>query len=237
MKTNIFERIEKKYVLTEDLFDAIMKNISEYCIPDAYPVSDICSIYYDNSSNSMVCTSNEKPIYKEKLRMRSYGVPEPDSRVYVEVKKKFNGVVYKRRVHMKYKNAVNYLEKGAAPPKPSQITREIDYLIKFYGGVKPAMFVYYHRLSFVGKNNESLRITFDENVLCRDYDLSLDKGIYGEKLVQDGIRLMEIKTVGAMPLWLAHALDTCKIFPGSFSKYGTAYLKGLEEKKQFTGDI
>jgi len=227
--TDIFERQEKKYMLSSGQYASLLPYIKAHCVPDEYPESDVCSIYYDTDDMRLIRASIDKPAYKEKLRIRAYEIPGPETMVFVEIKKKVCGMVYKRRVMMKYSDAVGYLEYGLAAPKPCQITREIDYLKKFYGNLKPAMFVSYHRLSFVDRNDNRLRVTFDDKILCRETDLSLDKGIWGKPLTDDGVKLMEIKTVECMPPWLSAALDKCCIYPGSFSKYGTAYTDTLSE--------
>ena len=225
----IFERQEKKYVLSSEHYDMIIPYIQANCIPDEYFESNVLSIYFDTENSRIIRQSIDKPAYKEKLRLRAYEVPTSDSTVYVEVKKKVSGVVYKRRIAIKYHEAVDYLEKNLPPPCQSQITREIDYMKTFYGGLKPAMFISYHRFSYIDKINPNVRVTFDDQVISRETDLRLDKGIYGRNLLDGGIRLMEVKSIGPMPLWLADALDECKIFPDSFSKYGNAYKELLSE--------
>ena len=139
----IFERQEKKYVLSSEHYDMIIPYIQANCIPDEYFESNVLSIYFDTENSRIIRQSIDKPAYKEKLRLRAYEVPTSDSTVYVEVKKKVSGVVYKRRIAIKYHEAVDYLEKNLPPPCQSQITREIDYMKTFYGGLKPAMFISY----------------------------------------------------------------------------------------------
>lgn len=225
----IFERHEKKYVLDVKQYEMLLPYIQANCVPDEYFESNVLSIYYDTPNCQIIRQSIDKPAYKEKLRLRAYGVPKADTTVYCEIKKKVTGVVYKRRIAMKYHDAVDYLENNLPPPKESQITREIDYMKTFYGNLRPSMFISYHRFSYVDKENPEIRVTFDDEVMGRETDLQLDKGIYGKQLIPDGIRLMEVKCIGHMPLWLANALDKCQIFPGSFSKYGNAYKELLAE--------
>ena len=124
----------------------------------------------------------EKPCYKEKLRLRSYGTPKETDLVYVELKKKFDGIVYKRRVPMRYKEAKKYLYNGIRPNMDSQILREIDYTLDFYQA-RPAVYLAYDRLAFYGKDNPDFRITFDMNIRARQHVLELDKGVYGTLLM------------------------------------------------------
>ena len=166
--------------------------------------------------------SIEKPIYKEKLRLRSYFTPKQTSNVFLELKKKYNGVVYKRRQTLEYSTAMDYVNDGIMP-NDSQIMREIDWAMHFYNGLKPQMFIAYDRTAFYSKTDFNLRITFDKNVRFRTDNLELSKGSFGERILSPDMCIMEIKALKAMPMWLTNALNELKIFPGSFSKYGTAY--------------
>ncbi len=230
MGGSIFERIEKKYIITDSQYDGLRKCISEYCVPDEYPDSYIYNIYYDTDDDRIVRDSAGKPIYKEKLRLRAYALPKDDTKVFVELKKKFKGVVYKRRIMLPYKAAVEFLNEGKSPPERTQIVREIEYFMDYYKGIHPAMFISYHRLSYISTDGTASRITFDSEITYRTDDLRLDKGIYGVPLLENGTRLMELKILGSMPLWLSKALDECRIFPTTFSKFGTAYNQLLAEQ-------
>ena len=139
-----------------------------------------------------------------------------------ELKKKYKGVVYKRRRTLEYKTAMDYVNNGNLPDE-SQIMKEIDWAMHFYNGLKPKMFIAYDRTAFYSKTDFNLRITFDKNVRFRTENLELSKGSYGERILSPEMCIMEIKALKAMPLWLTSALNELNIFPGSFSKYGTAY--------------
>lgn len=219
-----FQRVEKKYLLTEQQYLSFFEDISVRLSPDQYGESTVLSVYFDTPDHRLIRASLEKPPYKEKLRLRSYGVPEETAPVFIELKKKYRGVVYKRRVSLPLAEAERYLCHGAPPPTPSQITNEIDRFLDYYPNLSPAMLLSYDRSAFFEKENPSLRITFDRHILWREEKLSLKDGIWGNTLLPENRRLMEIKIPGALPLWLAHALDSSKIYPASFSKYGTAYL-------------
>ena len=223
----IFKRIEKKYLLTLEQYDAFFGMIGDKIIPDVHGKSTIQSLYLDTPDFRLIRASIDakdykESVYKEKLRLRSYGVPNDDSKVFLEIKKKFKGVVYKRRVSMRMSAAIDYFENGVMP-KDSQIMREIDYAMHYYGHPKPAALLCYEREAYYIKDMPNHRITFDTGVRYRDFSLDLRLGNKGEVIQPPNTVLMEIKTDGAMPLWLSAALNQCKIYPATFSKYGTAY--------------
>ncbi|MDD6237315.1 MAG: polyphosphate polymerase domain-containing protein [Clostridiales bacterium] len=220
---SVFRRIEKKYLLTRQQYEKLRHQIDSMTAPDKFEKSTICNIYFDTPNYQLIRRSLEKPIFKEKLRLRSYGVPSADSNVFVELKRKCKGIVYKRRAGMTYSEATHYLKDGTRPHANPQIINEINWFIHFYQELQPAMFISYERVARVGKENPNLRITFDSNILWRTEKLSLEQGIWGTPLLQPDEYLMEIKIPGAMPLWLSRALNELNIFPTSYSKYGNAY--------------
>ncbi len=218
----VFERTEKKYILTISRRNKLIDAIKSYIKEDEYGESTICSLYFDTDNFQLIRNSVEKPAYKEKLRLRSYSTPKHDSNVFLELKKKFNGVVYKRRRTLVYDDAMNYINNGVLPDD-SQIMKEIDWSMRYYEGLQPKMFIAYDRTAYYSKTDHELRITFDRNVRFRDSDLDLASGSYGEVILDKKLCIMEIKALQAMPIWLTDILDELQIFPGSFSKYGTAY--------------
>lgn len=224
--SSIFKRTEMKYMLSADQCRKIRNLISDWMQVDKYGETTISNIYYDTPDSILVRRSIEKPVYKEKLRIRSYGVAKPDSPVFVELKKKFSGIVYKRRVAMTEAQALSYMNGGLAPSS-GQIISEIDYFKSFYTGLRPAMYISYDRTAFFAKNGSDLRITFDRNITYRNWDLSLEKGSYGDSLLGSDQVLMEIKASEALPLWLVSILSANQIFKTSFSKYGNAYLNSV----------
>ena len=230
-----FKRYEKKYLLSARKFELLWERLREQLVPDLFHRSTVCSIYYDSDDFSLIRHSLEKPVYKEKLRLRSYNVPGPDGEVFVELKKKYKGVVYKRRVRMSAAEAERYLAGQSRPPEEGQILREIDFFLQTHE-VSPKAFIACEREAWVDREEPELRITFDRNLRWRDTDLHLSSGSGGEPLLPDGEVLMEIKIPGAAPLWLAHLLSELEIFPTSFSKYGTCYRQDLLEK-YFNGVI
>ena len=219
-----FRRVEKKYRLTPAQKDALLSLIGPHLTPDAHGRSTICSLYLDTPDHLIIRNSIIARVYKEKLRLRSYGTPTLEDPVFLEIKKKFKGVVYKRREVMSLQDAMSYIEQGTKPCD-TQIMREIDYAMRFYRQPKPMMLIAYEREAYFDADNPDLRITFDTDVRARDTDCRLENGSHGEYLLPEDAILMEIKTGGAMPVWLAQALSQCDILPGKFSKYGTAYLR------------
>lgn len=223
----IFKRIEKKYLLDEEKYEQLLQRMEPYMQLDEYGLHTICNIYYDTDRFDLIRASIEKPPYKEKLRLRSYGIPNADSKVFLEIKKKCKGVVYKRRISMTLEEAKAYLEEGKPLSSDGQIEREIDYFIRFYKP-KPKMYIAYDREAYFGKQDASIRMTFDKNIRSREEDLFLEQGDAGKLLLERGQRLLEIKVGGAFPLWMARTLSELEIYPVSFSKYGNIYKKNME---------
>lgn len=221
----VFSRLEYKYLINKEAKNRMLSAIAEYMKPDMYGRSTLRNIYFDTSNYLLIRRSIEKPSYKEKLRIRSYTRANDNSNVFVELKKKYKGVVYKRRISMPYGEAMAWICNRSFNGKKTQMHKEIDYFLDYYGDIMPKAVISYEREAFFGKEDESLRITFDENILARTTDLSLDTEVYGELILEDGMSVMEIKCSGGMPLWLTRALSENDIYKGSFSKYGTAYRK------------
>ena len=218
-----FRRVEKKYLLTEEQYFAIKNYIENYFIMDIHGMSTICNIYFDSDNNDLIIQSLEGPLYKEKIRLRSYGIPNLDSNVFLEIKKKYNGVVSKRRVEMKLSSFYDYYNKDILP-FDNQIMREIDYCFKYYD-LKPKLFLAYDRIAYYAKDNSDFRLTFDFNIRSRRDHLCLESNCSTTDLYNYKYYIMEIKTLGSMPLWFADILTSLKIYPTSFSKYGEIYKK------------
>ena len=216
-----FKRYEKKYLLSWEQYQAMRIGMAPYMEADRYSNYTICNVYYDTPDWRLIRTSLEKPVYKEKLRVRSYGTVTGADNVFVELKKKYDGVVYKRRVTMKAVDAVRWL-RGDRPSDPSQIHKEIDWFMHSYRP-DPKVFIGYDREAYAGIENPELRITFDTNLRWRDEAVDLRCGDHGTFLLPEDAILMEIKIPGTAPLWLARLLSENQIFSTSFSKYGTYY--------------
>ncbi|MBE6687595.1 MAG: polyphosphate polymerase domain-containing protein [Ruminococcaceae bacterium] len=219
----VFKRLEYKYLITKEQKENILSTMGSYMFLDCYGRTTIRNLYFDTESYLLIRRSIESPIYKEKLRIRSYQTANENSTVFVELKKKYDKVVYKRRLSLTEKEAMEWTCGRRHLNKTTQISREIDYFLDYYGDLFPRVFLCYDREAYFSPDDAELRITFDENILCRRNDLSLCCDAYGDRLIDDGYTLMEIKCSGGMPLWLVHILSEEKIYKGSFSKYGTAY--------------
>lgn len=221
----VFKRYEKKYFLTREQEEEFLKRLEGRMKLDQYGEHTICNIYFDTPDFDLIRASIEKPIYKEKLRLRSYGVPQSrDAKVFVEIKKKFDGVVYKRRIQMTLEEAEAYLYEHIHPERDSQILREIDWFLK-QNPVVPAVCLAYDRRAFAGIEDPDFRLTIDRNIRARKKQLRLSDGTVGEAILPENTSLMEIKIPGVMPLWMAQILSELKIYPVSFSKYGTYYMQ------------
>ena len=218
----VFQRFELKYMLTSQQREIILQAMAPYMRPDKFGRTTICNLYFDTDDYLLIRRSIEKPAYKEKLRLRSYGKATPDSKTFVEMKRKYNGVVYKRRVSMPEAKAMNWLA-GCQQAADTQIDREINYFLGFYKNLKPRVFLSYERQAYYAKDDSGFRITFDDTILCRQTDLSLCSAAYGTPILPEGKVLMEVKCAGGIPVWLTEVLSREKIYKTSFSKYGTVY--------------
>ncbi len=228
-----FKRYEKKYLLTQEQYKALLDGMNEHMKLDKYGRTTNCSLYYDTDSWELIRKSIEKPVYKEKLRVRSYSAAEASSPVFVELKKKYDSVVYKRRITLPNAEAQRWLSGAAAgncadqgqleklSGSDRQIAGEIDYFVDHYRGLKPAAAISYERDSYAGTDCD-IRITFDRNILARTEGMDLSE-IRGIPLIPEGTVLMELKCPGCMPLWMSEVLSRERIYKSSFSKYGTAY--------------
>ena len=221
----VFKRYELKYLLTAGQTEKVLRAMAEHMQPDAYGATTIRNLYYDTDTYLLIRRSMEKPAYKEKLRIRSYSRANADSPVFVELKKKYQSVVYKRRLCLANRDAAQWLEGQKPCGKKTQIAEEIDYVMKLYGSLHPVVFLSYERQAYYGREDADFRITFDDTILCRQEDLSLEAAVYGTPILPEGMTLMEIKCSGGIPLWMTRVLSEEKIYKTSFSKYATAYAK------------
>ena len=227
-----FQRYEKKYLMRAEQYQQLWQELSLRLRPDDYFSNTVSSVYYDTPDYDLIRHSIQKPIYKEKLRLRGYGNTHSESLVFVELKKKFKGIVYKRRIELPAHAAESWLAGGPAPDD-SQISREIDWVLHRYE-LAPKIVISCDREAWVDKENPNLRFTFDQNIRYREDELSLSCGSHGRLLLDEGSVLMEIKMPGACPLWLSELLSRMDVFPAGFSKYGKCYEQKLIEK-YFTG--
>lgn len=230
MAIEVFNRYEHKYMLDKDIFIKVLKIMDKHMVADSYNKNHkpytIANIYFDTLDDYLIRNSLSKPDYKEKLRLRAYGIPDLDSKVYLEIKKKFNGLVNKRRTTLKLSEAYDFIKTGSISGIKDymnpQVVREIEYFLSIYK-LYPKLYLAYDRIAYFEKDNKDLRISFDMNIRSRRYDLRLENGDYGELLLKDDVYMMEVKTSLAKPLWLTDMLSSLNIKRKSFSKYGTEY--------------
>lgn len=218
-----FERYEIKYLLTGQKKEEILRAMETHMHLDHYGRTTIRNVYFDTDTFRLIRRSLEKPVYKEKLRIRSYQPVKPDDPVFVELKKKYQDVVYKRRIVLPESEAAYSFTHGLPLPVHSQIADEIEYFREYYGPLRPTVFLSYEREAYYALDGSDFRVTFDENILYRNKDLSLQDAVYGSPLLKRNQALMEIKTSGGIPIWMSQLLTKQQLFKTSFSKYGSAY--------------
>ena len=218
-----FERRELKYRITDAQRAALEAAFGTRMVPDEHGESTICNIYYDMADHRLIRASLEQPASKEKLRLRSYGVTEPGGEVFLELKKKYKGIVYKRRITLPEDAAGEFIAGRAPLGEHGQIGREIEYFTAFYAPLLPAVHLSYERSAWFSREDRDLRVTFDKNIRFRQEDVSLTLPAGGRRILPEGESLMEIKAAAALPLWLVSELDTLGIYQSTFSKYGEAY--------------
>lgn len=245
MAIEVFNRYEKKFLLDDKTYYKVVGRILEYMEPDAYNVEhefySISNIYYDTADDELIRRSLAKPVYKEKLRLRAYGTVTDADKVFLEIKKKYNGLVNKRRTTFVLRDAYDYMNgenRQKAPERQRisnqpyinrQVLSEIDFLKRRYE-LFPKVYIAYERKAYFGKEDKDFRVTFDTNIRSRRDDLFLEAGNYGKRLIPEGEWLMEVKIKDSMPLWFVRILSELSVYPVSFSKYGTEYQQYTEQK-------
>ena len=217
----MMQRYEMKFILTKDQLVAFKNALIGHMEVDQYGKTSIASIYYDTPDYYLIRTSIEKPIYKEKIRLRSYGLANDDKQVYLELKRKVSGMVYKRRISVNEETANNFLNKKASL-KDNQISHELVYFRDQFKELEPKIMITYDRTSYA-ETNGNIRLTIDESPRYRTHDLNLHTSMEGNLLLPSGSAILEIKVQQELPLWLVHILSENKIYKTSFSKVGTAY--------------
>lgn len=231
MAIETFNRTEIKYLLTTKQKDSLLSLLSQYMDCDKFNKNNkpytICNLYLDTPADELIIRSLEKPIFKEKIRLRSYGPVSLSDTVFLESKKKYNKVVNKRRSSCSLEAAYNYFSTGALPICENsnlQVLKEIDHTMKFYN-LKPKVFLSYDRFAFFEKNNSDFRVTIDQNIQTRRHNLDLQIPPSGTQLLEKDQWLLEAKAFKTFPLWFVQFLSEKNINCTSFSKYGTEYKK------------
>lgn len=233
MAINSFNRYEKKFIVSKAQAKMLKAEMRSFIEPDAFSSNSyytICNVYYDTLEDEIIKKSVSKPIFKEKLRLRAYGKSGPEDIVYLEIKKKLNGFVNKRRTSITVTEANNLIFNKVMPIRKkyhnTQVLNEIyHYVLK--KELVPRIALSYDREAFFAKNDASLRITFDFNIQSRRDDVHVGRSSLDEHVLDDNYTIVEIKTSSAFPLWLTHILSKYKIYHQSFSKYGTEFYEHL----------
>lgn len=242
----VFKRYEIKYMVTAEQKDRILKVMEPYMEPDRFGRSTVRNIYYDTDDFILARHSIAKPDFKEKIRIRSYAKADAGSTVFIELKRKFDGVVYKRRIGLSETDAMKWMAGSNDPAvkretekDSAQVAAEISYFKGLYSGLKPVLYLSYEREAYRTRENVSFndggpdfRVTFDTNILCREYDLTLRSDACGAPLLEEGMFLMELKCSGGIPVWMTKVLSGEHIYKTSFSKYGTAYCSFMSKAPQ-----
>lgn len=222
-----FKRFEKKYMLDEEQYKNFIYAVNEHMKMDGYGEHTISNIYFDTDNFDLIRNSLEKPVYKEKLRLRTYGMVDTDTPAFFEIKKKFDGIVYKRRIEVKYGDIlelINTMEKSSYNSliyEFNQIYKEINYFYKIYNP-KPKVVIAYDRCAYYSEDSE-LRLTIDKNIRFRDIELDLRLGSHGINILPSNYYIVEIKSPDAMPMWLVNTISNNQMYPTSYSKYGEYY--------------
>lgn len=234
-----FKRYEKKYLITREKLEQILPSLLEYMELDPFCLNGneyrIYSIYYDTDNHDVIRQNSSGPVYKEKMRIRSYyDVHEPDDKIFMEIKKKSEGQGNKRRIKIKLKELEPFVNDGVMPKTKNYLSAQVAKELKYYldkNKVHPALYVQYDRLALFGKEDKNFRMTFDRNVRTRRKNFVFGESDEDELLLPNGEYIMEIKILGAMPLWLTRILSENGLFSRGFSKYGVRYKRDAAEKK------
>lgn len=233
-----FARVETKYLLTAGQAAALEEGLFSRGFRKAqFGSPRIQSLYYDTADYDLIRASLERPGYKEKLRLRAYGEPGSVVTAYPEIKKKYRGVVYKRRTEMPLEEAMACLASGALPEAAGQVGRELAWMLQRYS-LQPAAVIAYDRDAWLSDREPGVRVTFDRNLQFRDWEMDLNSRSSGILLIPPEMRLLEIKTGRHLPLWLAALLRDADVRRTHFSKYGLAYQRYImpETQKQERND-
>lgn len=226
-----FKRKEHKYIIDSTKYDQFIIDLQKHMSIDKYGLHTIMSLYYDTDDFLLIRHSMEKPTYKEKLRVRSYQTPNNDTTVFLELKKKIQGTVYKRRIELPYREYLKLetTKKLSENIERTQTYREIDWVYKRYKTLQPRVLISYDRLSFFTPDDSNFRVTFDHDIRFRTHDLSLKNGSYGKLVAPEIGVLMEVKVLGAYPLWFVDLLNKYHLRKSSFSKYSQTYTRYIHK--------
>ena len=228
----VMQRYEIKYLLNKEQVEFLVEKLRDYMEVDKYGMTSIASLYYDTPNHRLIRESLDGNNFKEKIRLRSYGLNNPGKPVYLELKRKADGIVYKRRVETSVDDVKKFINYENDNLSDGQIAKEIRYFRNYYESLIPSCLIIYDRVAYFQKNGD-LRLTIDFNPRYRLDNLNLSTSMDGIPLLNDGDAILEIKVQESIPLWLTSILDEGRIYKGSFSKYGEAYKRAIIGK----GDV
>ncbi|MBQ8134462.1 MAG: polyphosphate polymerase domain-containing protein [Clostridia bacterium] len=226
----VMKRYEMKYILNPQQTEYFKKSVEGHMKIDKFGLTSIASLYYDTPNYRLIRTSVEKPPFKEKIRLRSYGLATDSSPVFLELKRKAYGIVYKRRVQSTIPLVKKFFDGEGDICAGGQINREITTFRDYYQTLVPACMIIYDRIAYFEPDGD-LRLTIDHNPRYRYDQLDLTKSMKGNSLLKEGYTILEVKVQQAVPLWLSEILTKGEIYKGSFSKYGEAYRQQLLKVK------
>lgn len=221
-----FERVEKKLILTAAQADDLMQDLTAKMVLDQYGQHTIRNLYYDTADDALIRASIQKPVYKAKFRLRAYGTPQTDTLIFAELKKKYRGIVYKRRIAAAPEQLRKFMDGETLPDADGQIQRELHRFLQEHP-IAPRVFLAYERVALYGREDPALRMTFDTNLRFRTDRLSDFTDATGGLICPENPVIMEIKLMQAAPLWLSRMLSRHHLYISSFSKYGTCYQNHL----------
>lgn len=235
MAKEVFTRHELKFLIDRHTYGKIYKALMPYLVVDQHANKQgyytVSNIYYDTKDDLFHYEKMKGQDFRQKLRLRTYGHSDLDSESYLEIKKKHKGLVNKRRTALRLRDAYRFLEVDEIDNNDLidntnasniQILKEVAFLKKFYT-LEPKVALCYERQAFQGKEDNELRITFDDNLRKRHHNLRLELGSEGASYVSRDIFVLEIKVNDTIPLWLARILSQFSCSVQSFSKYSTSH--------------
>jgi len=240
---SVFQRYEKKFLLTKTQYEKLLVAIHRNMRLDAYckggKMYHLRNVYFDTTDHQLISMSLLKPDFKEKLRIRKYGVQgDGTNLVFLEVKRKIKGIVTKRRASLSLLEIDQFMQEKIIPERDNyfdqQILKELNYMTQIYQ-LRKAVFIEYNRLAFFDREDEEFRVTFDHDIYTRYDNFDFESKVKGIPLLAKDMMLMEVKVGEAMPLWFAKALAKQNIYLNSFSKYGKAYEYSLA--KEIDNDV
>ena len=230
MGKNVFKRKELKYLLSRSDYEALLPILQKYMTSDKYGLQTVNNVYFDSPYFELISRSIEKPLYKEKVRLRVYNTPTDESMAFFELKKKFKGVVYKRRINTTLKKIIDYVENGI-PIDDSQMFKEIDYVYKLYN-LSPKIYLAYDRIAYFGNDDKEFRVTFDFRIRYRFDNPNIKNVDEYALFLNDDTILMETKGIYGYPRWLIDFLESRSLNRQSFSKFGKIYQENINVLKE-----